>query len=71
MSAAKKARSYHILVGKYGNKDAAYEMLFGDYDKSVVQYEKEVTNDYVGLRVITLTEDNNAAVMHAVRSLNS
>ena len=67
----KSSPHYYILVGKYGNKDAPYEMIFGDYAKDVVVSEKEVTYEYVGMRVVTLTEDNQQAINHAVRQLNS
>lgn len=64
-------KTYYILIGKYENKEAPYEMIFGDYVKSVVTFEKEVTSDYVGMRVVTLTEDNQAAIDRAIRQLNS
>ncbi len=68
--ARKSVQAYFILVGKYGQSDAPYELIFGDYVRGTVEFEKEVTNDYVQMRIVPLTEDNQLAVSHAIRQLN-
>lgn len=64
-----KARKYFILVGKDTHK-CPFSMIFGDYEKSVVVDEKHDTSDYVALRVVTLLEDTEAAIMAALDKLN-
>lgn len=65
------ARKYFILVGKFGNKNAPFEMLFGDYEKDVVTDEKDDTSDeYKCLRVVTLLADTDAAVIEKMNELN-
>jgi hypothetical protein len=72
---AKAVRKYYILVGKdeldeAPNKDRKFEMIFGDYDKEVVEQEMEDTSNYVKMRVITLAADTQDAVVAAIAKLN-
>lgn len=64
-----KARKYYILVGKL-DKNSPFEMIFGDYDRSVVVDEKADTSDYVSMKVVTLQADNQAAIDAYMASIN-
>lgn len=45
-------KKYYILKGL--NEDGELELIFGDYDKSTVQYEKEETRDFSNMQIVTL-----------------
>ncbi len=70
-TATTKARKYFILVGKHGDQSAPYEMIFGDYVRGPVDYEKEVNSSFVAMRVITLLADSQQDIDIAVQKLNS
>ena len=64
------ARSYFSLIGK--TADGKHEIVFGDYDKEVVQAEKEdADKDYYKSYKIIKTAPQQAAINAAVAALNA
>lgn len=70
-------RKYHIVIAQctiYPNK---WEMMFGDYDKNVAKDERDDLaessdgTDYGTYKVVTLTEDSQAAIDSYIAVLNS
>jgi len=52
-----KAKRYYSLIGIYKFSDKKYEIIAGDYDRQVIQFEKECPHDdYRCLKIITTTD---------------
>lgn len=52
-----KAQKYYTLVGIYKSEDCKYEIIFGDYDREVVEFEKDCPHDnYRCLKIITTSD---------------
>lgn len=65
-------KPYYILVGKFESKDAPYEMIFGDYVKSVVDQEKADTDtdQYKQMRVVRLEIGTDKNIHAKLAELN-
>jgi len=50
-------KTYYTLIGIYKSEDCKYEIIAGDYDRQVIQFEKECPHDdYRCLKIITTTD---------------
>ena len=68
-----KAQKYYTLLGL--NTDHVWEIIFGDYDREVVENEKsdqedaDCSDDYLSFKIIT-TSDKQSDIDHAVAKHN-
>ena len=62
-------KTYYTLIGIYKSEDCKYEIIFGDYDREVVEDEKDCSHDnYRCLKIIT-TSDAQADIEAKVAGL--
>ena len=63
-------KTYYTLIGIYKSEDCKYEIIFGDYDREVVEDEKDCSHDnYRCLKIIT-TSDAQADIQARVDQEN-
>ena len=63
-------KTYYTLIGIYKFEDCKYEIIFGDYDREVVEDEKDCSHDsYRCLKIIT-TSDAQADIQVRVDQEN-
>ena len=62
---------YYSLIGK-PEKNAPFEIIFGDYDRQAVQDEKAETTGFYSLRIMTSNESQQAidSRLTMINSLN-
>ena len=58
---------YYILTGKEENDTI---LIFGDYDRETVEFEKDYTEDYKRLKIHVLSSDTQAAIDAKLAQLN-
>ena len=69
---------YYILTGTHthsldfpqGKERNAIELIFGDYDRKTVEYEKNYTEDYKRLKIHALSSDTQTAIDAKLEQLN-
>lgn len=67
-------KKYFLLAGidKTEQDNSTFEMIYGSYNKEEVKEEKEeVSHQYKKMKIITLDNGNNAAIMQAMQALNN
>jgi len=60
---------YYILTGAYPDTSKT-ELIFGDYERETVEYEKDYTEDYRRLKIHALSSDTQAAIDAKLEQLN-